>query len=304
MSPRLPSLDLLRGFDAAARHLSFTKAAQELHVTQSAVSRQIKSLEAQLGVALFRRLNRALLLTEEGQALSRAVANALAGIEQAVTRLSALADGRPITVTTTVAFAALWLVPRLARFRAAHPDTDVRLAASNDLADLERDRIDLAIRFCEPKTAPPGALPLIGEDVFPVASPRLTRDRKRPLKTPADLRHHVLLHFDDPQGEWPWLTWREWLVALKVPDLKPAGALHFSHYDQLVQATINGEGVALGRTPLLERILKRGELVAPFRDRVTVTHKYFVIVAVAAREQRRVQQFVNWILAEVKTVRA
>ena len=304
MSPRLPSLDLLRGFDAAARHLSFTKAAQELHVTQSAVSRQIKTLEVELGVTLFRRLNRALLLTEEGQALARAVANALAGIEQAVTRLSAFADERPITVTTTVGFAALWLVPRLARFRAAHPHTDVRLAASNDLADLERDRIDLAIRFCEPKTAPPGALPLIGEDVFPVASPRLARDRKRPLKTPADLRHHVLLHFDDPQGGWPWLTWREWLVALKVPDLKPAGALHFSHYDQLVQATISGEGVALGRTPLLDRVLKRGELVAPFRDRVTATHKYFVIVAAAAREQRRVQQFVNWILAEVKTVRA
>lgn len=303
MLSRLPSLDLLRGFEAAARRLSFTKAAQELHVTQSAVSRQIKTLEAQLGVSLFRRLNRALLLTEEGQALSRAVADALAGIEQAVTRLSAFADDRPITVTTTVGFAALWLVPRLARFRAAHPDVDVRLAANNDLADLERDRIDLAIRFCEPKTAPSGAVPLIGEDVFPVASPRLTRDRKRPLRTPADLRHHVLLHLDDPQGEWPWLTWREWLVALKVPDLKPAGALHFSHYDQLVQATINGEGVALGRTPLLERILKRGELVAPFRDRVTVTRKYFVIVAAAAREQRRVQQFVDWLLAEAKTSR-
>lgn len=303
MSSRLPSLDLLRGFDAAARHLSFTKAAQELHVTQSAVSRQIKTLEAQLGVSLFRRLNRALLLTEEGQALSRAVANALAGIEQAVSRVSALVGDRPVTVTTTVGFAALWLVPRLARFRAAHPNIDVWLAASNELTNLERDRIDVAIRFCEPKTAPPGALPLIGEEVFPVASPRLTRDRKRPLKTPADLRHHVLLHLEDPQGEWPWLTWREWLVALKVPELKPAGALHFNHYDQLVQATINGEGVALGRTPLLERILKRGELVAPFQDRVTVTRKYFVIVAAAARAQRRVRQFVDWILAEAKTSR-
>ena len=302
--PNLPSLDLLRGFEAAARHLSFTKAARELNVTQSAVSRQIKTLEEQLGVSLFRRLTRALVLTEEGQALSRAAADALAGIEQAVSRVSALVGDRPVTVTTTLGFAALWLVPRLGRFRAAYPETDVRLAASNELADLERDRIDLAIRFCEPKTAPPGALPLIGEDVFPVASPRLTRDRKCPLKTPADLRHHVLLHLDDPQGEWPWLTWREWLVALKVPDLKPAGALHFNHYDQLVQATLNGEGVALGRTPLLERFLKRGKLVAPFRDRVTVTRKYFVIVAAAARAQRRVQQFVDWILAEAKTSRA
>lgn len=298
---RLPSLDLLRGFEAAARHLSFTQAAKELHVTQSAVSRQIKTIEDQLGVALFRRLNRALLLTEEGQALSRAVATALGGIEQAVARLSRLADDRPITVTTSVSFAALWLVPRLARLRAAHPHIDVRLAASNDLADLRRDRIDVAIRFCEPKAAPPGAVPLVGEDVFPVASPRLTRDRVRPLRTPADLKHHVLLHFDNPVGELPWLTWQEWLLALKVPGLEPAGALLFSHYDQLVRAAIDGEGVGLGRGPLVEHHMSSGELVAPFHDRVTVTRKYFVIVAPGARDQKRVGQLVDWLLAEAKT---
>jgi len=301
MPSRLPSLDLLRGFEAAARHLSFTRAARELHVTQSAVSRQIKTIEEQLGVTLFRRLNRALLLTEEGQALSRAVAGALAGIEQAVARLPGLAEARPITVTTTISFAALWLVPRLARFRAAFPHTDVRLSAGNELSDLERERIDVAIRFCEPRTAPPGSTPLIGEDVFPVASPRLVRDRARPLKTPADLKRHVLLHLDDHQGEWPWLTWREWLVALKVPELRSAGALHFSHYDQLVQAAINGEGIGLGRAPLVDRLVESGELVAPFHDRVTVTRKYFVIVATAARGQRRVREFVDWLLSEVKT---
>src|SRR5215831_2229091 len=129
-NPRLPSLDLLRGFAAAARHMSFTKAARELNVTQSAVSRQIKVLEDQLGIPLFRRLNRALVLTEEGQGLARAVAAALSGIELAVARLSTRADERPVTVTTTVSFAALWLVPRLARFRAHEPRTDVRLAAT------------------------------------------------------------------------------------------------------------------------------------------------------------------------------
>jgi DNA-binding transcriptional LysR family regulator len=166
MPPRLPSLDLLRGFEAAARHLSFTKAARELHVTQSAVSRQVKTIEDQLGVRLFRRMNRALLLTEEGQALARAVGAALAGIENAVARLPALAEDHPITVTTSVGFAALWLVPRLARLRATHPDIDVRLAASNEIADLQRERMDVAIRFCEPQAAPRGAVPLIGEDVF------------------------------------------------------------------------------------------------------------------------------------------
>jgi LysR family transcriptional regulator, glycine cleavage system transcriptional activator len=301
MASRLPSLDLLRGFEAAARHLSFTKAAQELHVTQSAVSRQIKTIEDQLGVTLFRRLNRALLLTEEGQTLSRAVGGALAGIEQAVARLSTLTEDRPINVTTSVAFASLWLVPRLMRLRKAHPDIDVRLAANNDLLDLDRDRIDVAIRYCEPKAAPPGASLLMGEDVFPVASPGLTRDRARPLAVPADLERHVLLHFDEARGDWPWLTWREWLPALKVPELRAAGALHFSHYDQLVRAAIDSEGVALGRAPLVERYLKSGELIAPFRDRVTVPRKYFVIVAPAAREQRRVKQLVEWLFAEAKT---
>lgn len=301
MVVRLPSLDLLRGFEAAARHLSFTKAAQELHVTQSAVSRQIKTIEEQLGVTLFRRLNRALLLTEEGQALSRAVAAALGGIEQAVARLSSLAEDRPLNVTTSVAFASLWLVPRLTRLRKAHADIDVRLAANNDLLDLDRDRIDVAIRYCEPKAAPPGASLLMGEDVFPVASPSLTRDRARPLAAPADLERHVLLHFDEVRGAWPWLTWREWLPALKVPELRAAGALHFSHYDQVVRAAIDGEGVALGRAPLVERYLKSGELVTPFRDRVTVPRKYFVIVAPAAREQRRVKQFVEWLFAEART---
>ncbi len=278
--------------------MSFTKAAAELHVTQSAVSRQIKALESSLGVSLFRRLNRALVLTEEGQGFARAVAGALGDIERAVTRISALGDDRPITVTTTVSFAALWLVPRLARFRAIRPASDVRLAAANEVADLERSGIDVAVRFCEPRAAPAGSVPLIGEDVFPVASPRLMRDRSRPLREPSDLRRHVLLHLADPQGEWPWLTWREWLTALKVPDLKPAGALHFSHYDQLARAAIEGEGVALGRAPLIERFLKSGDLVAPFRGRVTVSRKYFVIVAPPARGRARVQRFVEWLLAE------
>jgi DNA-binding transcriptional LysR family regulator len=294
----LPSLDLLRGFEAAARHLSFTRAAVELHVTQSAVSRQIKALEEYLGVSLFRRLNRALLLTEQGQALARAAAAALGDIDRAVASLSARADGEPITVTTTVSFAALWLVPRLARFRTAQPHADVRIAASNDFMNLQRERIDVAVRFCELKAAPPGATPLTGEEVFPVVSPRLMRNRARPLTTPADLKHHVLLHFADPQFDMPWLTWREWLATLQVPDLKPDGALHFSHYDQLVQAAIAGEGVALGRAPLVERLLKSGELVAPFRDRVTSSRKYFVIVAPAEQGRPRVRRFVEWLLAE------
>ncbi len=297
---RLPSLDLLRGFEAAARHMSFTRAAAELHVTQSAISRQIKTLEDHLGVPLFRRMNRALKLTPEGETLYATAQSVMRQIEDATARLGARDDARMLTVTTTVSFAALWLVPRLARFREARPGIDVRLAAGNDLSNLERDRIDIAVRFLEPRAAPAGALPLTGEEVFPVCSPALLRDRARPLKKPADLARHVMLHYDDPAGQWPWLAWNQWLDAFHLGDLKPAGIARYSHYDQLIQAAVEGEGVALGRTPLVLRFLKRGTLVAPFRDRVAGTREYFIIVAPQSAARPQVKQFVSWLQQEIR----
>jgi LysR family glycine cleavage system transcriptional activator len=297
---RLPSLDLLRGFEAAARQMSFTRAAAELHVTQSAVSRQIKTLEDHLGIRLFTRLNRALKLTAEGEALFGTAQSVMRQLEEATARLSTRGDERLLTVTTTVSFAALWLVPRLARFRQLRPSTDVRLAASNDLSNLERERIDVAIRFMEPSAAPAGAIPLTGEEAFPVCSPVLLRDRARPLKKPADLARHVMLHFDDPAGQWPWLSWNQWLDVFHLADMKPAGVAHYSHYDQLIQAAIEGEGVALGRTPLVERLLKSGALVAPFKDRVAATREYFIIVAPHAAARPQVQRFVAWLQEEIR----
>src|SRR5437870_11210318 len=152
----LPSLDLLKGFEAAARNLSFTKAAAELYVTQSAVSRQVKTLEEQLGVALFRRHHRDLRLTEEGQTLYKTSGEVLRLLRDVASKLGARAAGM-LTVTTTVSFAALWLVPRLNDFRRAHPGIDMRLAATNEMQDLEREGIDLTIRYCTPKAAGPGA---------------------------------------------------------------------------------------------------------------------------------------------------
>jgi DNA-binding transcriptional LysR family regulator len=296
---RLPSLDLLRGFEAAARQMSFTRAAAELHVTQSAVSRQIKTLEDHLGVQLFTRLNRALKLTLEGESLFATAQSVVRQLEEATARLSTRGDEHLLTVTTTVSFAALWLVPRLARFRQVRPGTDVRLAASNDLSNLERERIDVAIRFMEPRAAPAGAIPLTGEEVFPVCSPKLLRERARPLKKPADLARHVMLHYDDPAGQWPWLNWTQWLDAFHLPDLKAAGIARYSHYDQLIQAAIAGEGVALGRTPLVMRFLKSGALVAPLEKRIAATREYFIIVAPHAAARPQVRRFVAWLQKEI-----
>src|SRR5690349_3849116 len=180
----LPSLDLLKGFEAAARNLSFTKAASELFVTQSAISRQIQTLEDQLGVTLFRRHHRELRLTEEGQTLYKTAGEVLRLLREVAGRLGSRPAGM-LTVTTTVSFAALWLVPRLNDFRRLHPGIDMRLAATNEFQDLERGGIDLAIRYCTPKAAGSGALRLFGELVFPVCAKSLLAGRR--LGSPRDL---------------------------------------------------------------------------------------------------------------------
>lgn len=299
MPRELPSLALLPGFEAAARHLSFTRAAAELFLTQSAISRQIKTLEEELGVTLFVRRNRALALTPEGEALLRATHDVLARLRETTSVLRARHDTRALTVSTTVSFASLWLVPRLQRWRALHPDIDVHIAANDRYVDLARDRIDLAVRFCEPRMAPEGAIRLDEEMVFPVCSPKLLRDRRRPLKRPDDLARHVLLHYEDAGRRWPWLDWGQWLAAAKLPQLKAAGGLHFSHYDQLIRAALAGDGVALGRTPHLTASLKSGELVAPFARRTASGRQYFLIVAEHASARPEIQALVQWMLDEV-----
>jgi DNA-binding transcriptional LysR family regulator len=293
----LPPLDQLEAFEAAARHLSFTKAGYELSLTQSAVSRQIAALEDHYGLALFRRLHRALLLTEHGLSLHRAVAEVLQRLHEASGELRREARLKTVVVTTTVGFAGLWLIPRLAGFTASRPDVDVRISASNTVANLERDGIDVAIRYHTEDGAGAGARRLFGEVVLPVCSPRLLRDLARPLKGPQDLRHHVLLHMDEGASA-QLLDWPLWFRAMKIETLKPAGVLHFSLYDQMIQAAINGQGVALGRSPLLDGLIKQRKLVAPFKSSVTSPRSYYVIESEAAKRKPEVQEFVAWLRDE------
>src|SRR5690348_14043876 len=199
----MPSLDLLTGFEAAARHLSFTKAGEELFLTQSAVSRQMKELEEQLGVPLFQRRHRALALTDAGQQFYAAAAQVIATMRAATERLrSQSGRRRPLSVTTTHSFASLWLIPRLAGFTKDHPEVDVRITAETRVQDLERDGLDIALRHGPASLAGPDAVRLMGERVFPVCSPKLLR--KRPLEKPADLKNHILLQYDDPDARHPW----------------------------------------------------------------------------------------------------
>jgi DNA-binding transcriptional LysR family regulator len=291
----LPSLDLLKGFEAAARHLSFTKAGEELFLTQSAISRQVQALEAQLGVQLFQRRIRALLLTDEGQRYFKAVREALDDLRAATLSVRAGEASAALTVATTVSFASLWLVPRLARFQSRHPGTQVRLVADNRIQDLERDRIDVAVRYCPPAMAGPGAVRLFGVRVLPVTSPEVCRAAR--LKQPEDLARCVLLEYDDAERA-PWLTWRVWFETLRVPMPTPAGMVRFSQPDQVIHAAVAGQGVALGSVPLANELLRSGRLVAPFGRRLTspgLARAYYAIAAPRAADRPAAQAFVEWL---------
>src|SRR5215468_1284526 len=297
---QLPPLGFFQGFEAAARHLSFTKAAEELFITQSAVSRQIKTLEDHLGVALFDRRPRALALTEKGQELYRLATDVLERLQVATDQIKAQSWTRQISLTTTTGFASLWLIPRLQRFTSRHPDIDVRISATIEILNLERSLFDLAIRYCRPETVPDGAVRLFGEEVLPVCSPSLLRDRSRPLRKPQDLGRHVLLHFDYPGAEKMVMDWGTWLTALGIGDLKSAGALHFSQYEQMIQAAISGQGVALGRQPLVNELIQSGMLAAPFKQSVVGSRSYFIIESPLAGGKPYARAFAAWLIEEVK----
>ena len=296
--PRL-SLDLLRGFCAAARHLSFTRAAQELFLTQSAISREIRTLEEQLGTPLFRRTGRTLELTEAGRDLSRAVDEALALIDDATGRI--VRPARQLSITVPVPIASMWLGPRLSRFTRLHPDVELRIAADNDTVDLERDGFDLAIRHFlrdAPTPGAPNAEFLFDHRTFPVIAPTLLRER--PLRNAADLAQHVLLRFETTSNGRPWLDWPWWFETMGLRDLPGAGTLRFSHYDQLVQAAIEGSGVAIGRLPHLIQCLRDGSLVAPLGDAGSVTIGRFFVIASSRAPRDLVDAFVNWLHDEAR----
>ena len=296
--PRL-SLDLLRGFRAAARHLSFTRAAQELSVTQPAISREIRTLEDQIGQPLFHRVHRALQLTRAGEELYRAADEALGQLDAVTDRLAGSA--RTLAVQTTSGLASLWLAPRLPRFNRLHPTIDVRVIASNDKPELERDQLDVAIRF-----VPRGADAPDGERLFdcrsvPVCSPALARDRAHPLRTPTDLAHHVRLEYETVRDGRRWSAWDFWFDAMNLRPVLPASTLYFPQYDQEISAAIEGSGVAMGVLPHVMQRLREGLLLAPFGSDAIAQWGVFLLVRrrdVAAREA--VEAFVAWLKSEVR----
>jgi DNA-binding transcriptional LysR family regulator len=258
----------------------------------------MQALEEQLGASLFERRHRALRLTDAGQVLQLATRTVLDELTRAVSTIRRERSVAPLTISTAIPFAALWLLPRLPRFRARHPEIDVFISADNRILDLDRERIDLAVRYCPESLAPRDAKRLFGERLQPVCSPGVASDAARPLKQPEDLARHVLLNLDDDRGRYPWLNWTQWFAAIGIAEPRPAGMVRFNQYDLLVQAAIDGQGVALGRSPLVDQLVAQGKLVAPFRRNHATSRAYFIVRATHAASRPETDAFVDWLRSE------
>lgn len=291
----LPPLELLRSFEAAARTLSFTRAADELSLTQSAVSRQMQQLEASVGALLFERRHRALALTQAGGVFQRAVVDSLERLRDATAHVRAAPTLRQVAITCTPGFASFWLIPRLARFTNDHPSVDVRVSATLDVLDLDRSRVDVAVRFV-PLELGTGAA-LFEESVMPLCAPQLAGA----LRSSADLVHQTLLTIDYPKhGESPTSDWEPWLKLMGLAELRMKNTLRFTLYVEAVAAAVAGQGVVIGRLPLLRSLVESGQLVAPFSEGAASRRAYFIESARRAAGNPDAQDFIHWLRAEAE----
>jgi LysR family glycine cleavage system transcriptional activator len=292
----LPPLGALHAFEAAARLLSFKAAAEELHVTPGAISQQIKLLEDRLGAPLFARRARAVDLTEAGQLLLPATQRAFRLLADAVARVRESDASKVLAVSLLPSFAALWFVPRLGAFRARCPDLDVRISTTPKLADLLHDDVDVAIRCGLGRYPGMHVEHLLAEDLFPVCSPELLKGPV-PLKKPADLSRHTLLHDEMRQ---------EWALWFKATGVKSVNALRgptFSVWELALQAAVAGQGVALGRTTLVAQYLKWGKLVRPFRISTPSEFAYYLVCLPDRVKEPKIAAFRAWLRDEVDGAR-
>jgi LysR family glycine cleavage system transcriptional activator len=296
MTARLPSLNGLRAFEAAARHLSFTQAAAELNVTQTAISHQIKRLEEELGVRLFIRQNRALALTPQAKEYLPGIRAAFNDLRLATDRLLRRDDDHVLTVSTLASLAAKWLLPRLTAFQESHPGIDVRITTSTALVDFRTGGVDAAIRYGRGQWPGLRADWLMADQLFPVCSPALLAGKK-PLRKPEDLAEHVLLHSSAGNDD----DWRLWLTAAGVSlEILKQPVLQFDMIFMTVQAAIDGLGVAVGRTAFVESDLAAGRLVAPFDVTLPIDVGFYLVCPEQSADTPKISAFREWLLATAK----
>ncbi len=295
MATALPSLNGLRAFEAAARHLSFTRAASELNVTQTAISHQIRRLEEQLGIRLFLRRNRALLLTREAQAYLPAVRAAFEDLRRATERLRRPEREGLLTVSTTASLAAKWLVTRVAGFQEAHPGLEVRITTSAHLVDFRREEVDMAVRYGRGNWPGLRAHWLMAEELFPVCSPALLNGPK-PLRRPEDLAHHTLLHATVSREDW-----QLWLTAAGLPvSLASRRGLSFDQSFMAIQAAVDGLGIAMGRTRFVETDIATGRLVVPFDVALPADAGFYIVAPEETADTPKIALFRDWLIESVE----
>lgn len=293
MTARLPSLNGLRAFEAAARHMSFTQAASELNVTQTAISHQIKRLEEELGVKLFIRQNRALSLTPEAKEYLPGIRAAFNDLRLATDRLLRKDDSNVLTVSTLASFAAKWLLPRMSAFQEAHPGIDVRITTSMALVDFRSGDVDAAIRYGRGQWQGLRADWLMADKVFPVCSPALLAGKK-PLKKPEDLADHVLLHSSSSNDD----DWRLWLTAAGLPtNLSKQPGVTFDLIFMTIQAAIDGLGIAMGRTSYVQDDIAKGRLVVPFEFTLPVDAGFYLVSPQSRADPPKLVAFRNWLIS-------
>jgi len=293
---RLPPLNALRAFEAAARHLNFSRAADELAVTPGAVSQQIQNLEDYVGAALFKRTPKGLLLTDAAQTALPALREAFDRLAEAASLLTAAVDGRRLTVSVAPSFAAKWLVPRLGLFEAAHPQVDVWLSADMEVVDFALGEIDLAIRYGAGRYPGLEVVKLMSETVIAVASPELLE--ANPINTPGDLAQHILLHDGSPDADDSCPDWSMWLAARGIKGVDGTRGPRFNQSSLVIEAAAGGRGVALAKRALAQADLDAGRLVAPLQDATAVDFAYFVVHPKAKGRLPQVKAFVSWIAAQ------
>jgi len=296
MAARLPSLNGLRAFEAAARHLSFTQAASELNVTQTAISHQIRRLEEELGIRLFIRKNRALALTPKARDYLPGVRAAFNDLRLATDRLLRRDDDHVLTVSTLASLAAKWLLPRLSQFQEAHPRIDVRITTSTGLVDFRGGGVDAAIRYGRGHWAGLRADWLMADELFPVCSPKLLEGDK-PLRRPEDLAHQTLLHSSGGYDD----DWRLWLTAAGLPtNISRQPGLTFDLILMTVQAAIDGIGVAMGRTSYVQDDIAKGRLVVPFHITLPADAGFYLVSPETVADPPKLAAFRQWLLASTK----
>jgi len=297
MNGHLPPLSALRAFEAAARHMSFSKAADELHVTPAAVSHQIHALEEDLGVRLFHRMNRSIELTASARVLLPGLTEAFAGIQSSVRRLRAHNDTGTLTVTASPSFAAKWLVLRLHRFQEQHPEVDVRISATDAIVDLAKGDFDIAIRYGAGRYSGLEVELLLKNEVFPACSPQLLTNGP-PLRTPADLPAHALIHDQAVERDPLVPTWSMWLKAAGVTNVPAITGLSFNNMHLALDAAISGHGVVLAQSTIAAADLAAGRLVRLFSLALPDQFAYYIVTASGALERPKVRAFRDWLRSE------